>query len=221
MNQSDKVAEILEALHDHIEGEKRKLDEDNHELLEQGKMRFKEALSAEPPSIPALQNTNGTSGLEYSLRRLLRRARSMRPSKLLARARRAHPVEAVEQTLHGRSGILGAMGWMFGLSLILTLALSWVPVVGPFIGPIVGGYFGGRRAGTVRRALLAALLPALLLSLLIVAIGAVAASVAERWSIGAVGIVFAGALGAIIIVHNLLLFVAAFIGGLVRQLEGK
>jgi hypothetical protein len=221
MNQSDKVEEILESLHDHIEGQKRKLDEENRELLEKGKMRFEEAVSAETLLGVGLRNKNRALGTNDRLRLLLERVRTMRPGKLLARARRTHPLKTVDQTLHGRSGILGAMGWMFGLSLILTLSLSWVPVVGPFLGPIVGGYFGGRRAGTAPRALLAALLPALLLSLVIVAIGALAASMADRWSIGAAGIVFAGALGVILIVHNLILFAAAFVGGLVRQLEGN
>ena len=44
--------------------------------------------------------------------------------------------------LEGRSTIPGAMGWMFGLSLILSLLLGWVPVVGPFVGPVVGGPWG-------------------------------------------------------------------------------
>lgn len=125
------------------------------------------------------------------------------------------------KVLHGRSGIVGAMGWMFGLSLLLTLVLGWVPVAGPFIGPVVGGYFGGRRAGSVSRALLAALLPALLLSSFIVGVGALAAALAGYPVIGAIVVVIASALGLIVIIHNLLLFLSAFVGGLVRHLEGE
>ena len=144
----------------------------------------------------------------------------MRPSKLLDKARRSHPKQRVDQVLHGRSSIIGAMCWMFGLSFLVTLVLGWVPIVGPFIGPVIGGYLGGRRAGSVPRSLLAALLPALLLSLFIIGLGALAASLADRPIIGAVGVVIAGALGVILLIHNLLLFLAAFVGGLVRQLEG-
>lgn len=144
----------------------------------------------------------------------------MRPNKLLERTRQARPRLVAEEVLHGHSGIVGAMGWMFGLSLLLTLALGWIPIVGPFIGPVVGGYLGGRRAGSISRALIAALLPAILLSLFIILIGALAAALAEHPVIGAVGVLVASALGLIVIIHNLLLFLAAFVGGLVRHMEG-
>lgn len=131
------------------------------------------------------------------------------------------PREAVDRALNGRSGIIGAMGWMFGLSFLLTLILGWVPVVGTFIGPVVGGYMGGRRAGTVARAVLAAILPAVLLSSLILGIGAVATIVADQPAAGAIAAIIAGALWAILIFYNLLLFLSAIIGGFVRQVEER
>ena len=37
--------------------------------------------------------------------------------------------------------------------------------------------------------------------------------------LGIIGAIIAGAFGRILVIHNLLLFLTAFIGGLVRQLE--
>ena len=118
--------------------------------------------------------------------------------------------------LDGHSGLLGAMGWMFGVSLLLTLLLGWIPFIGPFIGPIVGGYIGGRRAGSAARALLAAILPAALLTALMFAIAGLAAAMSHLPVVGAVGTIIAGAIGVIVLVHNALLFVAALIGGALR-----
>ena len=123
--------------------------------------------------------------------------------------------------LHGRSSIVGAMAWMFGLSFLLTFVLGWIPIVGPFIGPVAGGYMGGRRAGSIGRALLAAILPAVLLSLFILGLGAIAAALVDRPVVGAIAAIIAGALWVILIIHNLLLFLSALIGGLVRQMEGE
>jgi hypothetical protein len=131
------------------------------------------------------------------------------------------PGQMADQVWRGRSGIWGAMAWMFGLSLLLTFVLGWIPFVGPFIGPAVGGFVGGRRAGTSGRALVAAVLPAVLLSLLILAVGWVAAALADYPIVGAIGIIIAGALGVFLVVHNLLLFLAALVGGWLRQSEGK
>ncbi|MFN3648451.1 MAG: hypothetical protein ACK47B_02630 [Armatimonadota bacterium] len=124
-----------------------------------------------------------------------------------------------DDLLYGKSSILGAMCWMFGLSLLLSLVLGWIPVVGPFIGPIVGGYIGGRRAGTVRRALAAAVLPAALLSLFILALGAAAAAWSQAPGLGVVAAVLAGAAWLILLIHNAALFLAALVGGLTRQGE--
>ena len=130
-----------------------------------------------------------------------------------------HPARAVDRTLNGQSSIVGAMIWMFGLSLALTLTLGWVPVIGSFIGPVIGGYMGGRKAGTVSRAILAGVLPALLLSLLILGIGTIAAVLANRAFIGAIAALIAGALWVILIIYNFVLFLSAIIGGLIRQVE--
>jgi len=119
--------------------------------------------------------------------------------------------------MYGRSSLLGAMGWMFGLSFLLTLILSWIPLIGPFIGPVVGGYIGGRRAGSAGRALLAALIPAVLLSILILVFGGLAAVLSHLPIVGAVATVVAGAVGIVLFVHNVLLFVSALVGGIVRQ----
>jgi hypothetical protein len=123
--------------------------------------------------------------------------------------------------LYGRSSMVGAMAWMFGVSLVLTLVLGWVPVAGPFIGPVIGGYIGGYRAGNMSRACLAAILPATLLSLLIVGFGIAAATFSDLPILGAVGVVVAGAVAVILLVHNLLLFITALIGGFVRRIEGS
>jgi hypothetical protein len=121
--------------------------------------------------------------------------------------------------LSGRSSVLGAMGWMFGLSLVLSLLLWWVPVVGPFIGPAVGGFVGGRRAGTAGRALGAAILPALLLSALIFLAGVAGAALSHTPVLGAVGALVAGAAGIVLFFHNLLLIGAALVGGFISQSE--
>lgn len=124
------------------------------------------------------------------------------------------------QIVYGRSSFLGAMGWMFGLSFLLTLLLGWIPIIGPFIGPVIGGYVGGSRAGTALRAIGAAILPAVLLSLVLLGIAALATALSHLPLVGAVAVIVAGAIGVIVIVHNVLLFLAALTGGLVRQLRG-
>ena len=144
----------------------------------------------------------------------------MLAKKALNNLKRSEPKEMAGRMLHGHSSIVEAMLWMFGISVLLTFALGWVPLVGPFIGPAVGGYVGGRRAGSIARAMLAALLPALLLSILILGIGVVAAAFANLPVLGVVAAVVAGALVLILVVHNLVLFLSALIGGLVRKLEG-
>ena len=127
------------------------------------------------------------------------------------------PGDIAGKVLEGRSSIIGAMFWMFGLSILLTLLLGWIPLVGPFIGAAVGGYVGGRRAGSAGKALIAAILPAVLLSLVIAALGAVAAAVSSVPLIGAIAVLLAGAAGFILFVHNLVLFVAALIGGMTAK----
>lgn len=128
--------------------------------------------------------------------------------------------QIAERMLRGRSSVAGAMTWMFGLSFVLTLLLGWIPVIGPFIGPVIGGLFGGRRAGSVARALVAAVLPAVFMSLVILGIGALAASLASQPILGAIAAIVAATAWVIVIIHNLLLFACALVGGLTRQVEG-
>lgn len=118
-----------------------------------------------------------------------------------------------------RTSLPWAAVWMTEASFITSLLLAWIPFVGPFLGPVFGGLTGGRRAGTPGRALAAALLPAVLLSLLIVALGAGAAHATQTPLVGALAALVAGAIGVILIVHNLLLFAAALVGGWMRQRE--
>lgn len=66
---------------------------------------------------------------------------------------------------------------------------------------------------------LEAILSAIRLSLFILDIGIVAAMFADTPVLGIIGAIIAGAFGRILVIHNLLLFLTAFIGGLVRQLE--
>ena len=144
----------------------------------------------------------------------------MQPKKILDRLREVELGQVTGRALHGRSGIIGAMTWMFSLSFLLTFVVGWVPVVGPFIGPVIGGYLGGRRAGSIGRALLAALLPAALLSFIIMGLGALVTALADQPIVGAIATIMAGALWVILIIHNFLFFLSVLIGGLVRQAEG-
>ena len=126
---------------------------------------------------------------------------------------------ASNEVMYGRSSIFGAMLWMFGLSFLLTILLGWIPFVGPFIGPLAGGYVGGRRAGTVGRALAAAVLPAILLFFFILAFGAIASGLSGTPVIGAAAAVIGAAAMVIAVACNAALFLAALVGGLVRQSE--
>jgi len=59
------------------------------------------------------------------------------------------------KTATGKGTLVGAMVWMF----VLSLLLFWLPLLGMFIAGLVGG----RKAGSVGTALLAVFLPALFL----------------------------------------------------------
>jgi hypothetical protein len=67
------------------------------------------------------------------------------------------------QTAVAKRGIGPAMAWMVGLS----IALSWVPLV----GGLIAGFVGGRKAGSLGRALAAVFLPGVILFLVTVFIG--------------------------------------------------
>src|SRR5437763_5711480 len=106
---------------------------------------------------------------------------------------------------------------MLRLSFLRTVLMGWSAFVGPCIGAIVGGYVGGRRAGSPGNAFAAAILPAVLMSLLILGIGAIAAGASHTPVIGAIAVFIAGAMGIILVVHNVLLIGAALVGGILRQ----
>lgn len=143
----------------------------------------------------------------------------MLAKKALNNLKSAEPKEMASIMLRGDSSIIGAMLWMFAVSILLTFALGWVPLLGPFIGPAIGGYVGVRRAGSIARAMLAAMLPALLLSILIIGIGVVAAAFANLPVLGVIAAVVAGAMTLILVAHNLVLFLGALAGGLARKFE--
>lgn len=128
--------------------------------------------------------------------------------------------EFTNKVVYGRSSLFGAMSWMFGISFLLTLVLGWIPIVGPFIGPVIGGYIGGSRAGTAFRAATAAIIPATLLTILLFGIAALAAALSHLPYVGPLAAIIAGGIGIIIFIHDMLLFLAAVAGGLVRQMRG-
>ncbi len=68
------------------------------------------------------------------------------------------------QTAVAKRGIGPAMVWMVGLS----IALSWVPL----LGGLVAGFVGGRKAGAIGPALAAVFLPGVILFLLTIVVGA-------------------------------------------------
>lgn len=125
-----------------------------------------------------------------------------------------------DSVLNGRSSVLGAMGWMIGISFLLNVLLCWLPVVGHIAPALIGGYVGGRRAGTVGRALLAAVLPCILSFFLCSGLGLGYGAVAREPGAGAlIGGAIGMATGFAMIAHNVALIIAALIGGAQRQSE--
>lgn len=66
-------------------------------------------------------------------------------------------------TAVAKRGLGPAMGWMIGLS----IALSWIPLV----GGLIAGFVGGRKAGSLGTALTAVFLPGVILFLLTAVVG--------------------------------------------------
>lgn len=125
-----------------------------------------------------------------------------------------------ESVLNGRSSVLGAMCWMIGISFLLNVALCWLPVVGHVAAALIGGYIGGRRAGTAGRALLAAVLPCILSFFLCSGLGLGYGAVAREPGAGAlIGGLIGMASGVAMIAHNIVLIIAALVGGVQRQSE--
>lgn len=87
--------------------------------------------------------------------------------------------------------------WMLGLS----IALSWLPI----LGPLIAGAVGGRQAGGLGRALLAALLPALLL-------GALVATLLAAFDLEFLGVLAGLGVGIVVLVQDLMLIGGAALG---------
>jgi hypothetical protein len=100
----------------------------------------------------------------------------------------------------GKGSVIGAIIWMF----IISLLLFWLPV----LGPLVAGVVGGKKSGGVGNALLAVLLPAIVFGILLFFI---ATSLTGLPIIGAI----AGAGGLILaLAHVGPLLIGAIIGGI-------
>ncbi len=99
-----------------------------------------------------------------------------------------------------RGSLLGAITWMF----VISLLLFWMPVA----GPLIAGFVGGQKAGGLGRALLATFLPSVVLG---VALFALAASL-TGWPV--LGMI-AGAGGLVLALSQVgVLLIGAIIGGL-------
>ncbi len=100
----------------------------------------------------------------------------------------------------GKGSIIGAIIWMF----IISLLLFWLPV----LGPLVAGIVGGKKAGGTGNALLAVFLPGIVFGILLFFI---ATSLTGLPIIGAI----AGAGGLILaLAHIGPLLIGAIIGGI-------
>lgn len=100
--------------------------------------------------------------------------------------------------MNGRSSVWGASAWM----VVISLALFFLPVVNGLIGGAVGGY----KAGDVKRALGAAVLPAIVVTVALWIVFALFN--APIWGLAA-----GTAMGIIILLADVGLFVGAIIGG--------
>jgi hypothetical protein len=101
-----------------------------------------------------------------------------------------------------QSSVVGGAVWM----LVITLALFFLPLINGLVGGLVGGY----KTGDVKHALGAAVLPALIASLgLWIIVGAIGAPV---W-----GLLAGGAIGVMVLLADVGIFLGAAIGGWVAQ----
>ena len=89
---------------------------------------------------------------------------------------------------------------------LLSVLLSWLPLLGPLVAGGVGGYY----AGTVGRALAAALVPAILLGLFI-------GWVATSWSHAIAGFLVGVGVIILVVVDEVGLLLGALVGGIIPQ----
>lgn len=104
-----------------------------------------------------------------------------------------------------RKNIVVGSLWMIGI----TLLFFWLPAINGVIGGIVGGY----KVGNVGRALAAAVLPAIVVALGLWILLAV-------FDLGVFGFFAGVALGLMILLADVGLFIGAAIGGALRQSSG-
>ncbi len=98
-----------------------------------------------------------------------------------------------------KGSVVGAVIWMF----VLSILLFWLPL----LGPLIAGFVGGRKAGNTGDALLAVCLPALIIASIVMVFSSLLTGMPLLG-------LFAGA-GAFVaaLVHVVPLLVGALIGG--------
>jgi len=100
-----------------------------------------------------------------------------------------------------RGNVLGAIGWMF----LISILLFWLPV----IGPLIAGIVGGRAAGSVGTAILAVILPVVCLGAVLLFFGTALTGIPLLGMLVGLGAV------ALVLLHAGPLLLGAIIGGLV------
>ena len=99
-----------------------------------------------------------------------------------------------------KGSILGAIVWMF----VISILLFWLPVA----GPLVAGFVGGMKAGGPGRAILATILPSIVLGVALFFLAAVMSGLPLVGFIAAAG-------GVVLALSQVgLLLVGAIVGGL-------
>lgn len=119
------------------------------------------------------------------------------------RAERAGALSDRPATDDRRSIVVGSM-WMVAISVLL----FWLPLVNGFVGGLVGGY----KVKGVKRALAAAVLPVIIVTL---ALWLILAAL----ELPVVGLVAGLAVGGIVLLSDIGLFLGAALGGAVGRQE--
>ena len=98
-----------------------------------------------------------------------------------------------------KGSIMGAIFWMF----LISILLFWLPVA----GPLVAGFVGGRKAGGIARGILATILPSIILGLALFFLAAILSGLPVVGVIAAMG-------GLVLALSQVgLLLIGAIIGG--------